>query len=112
MSYLFDLVYAFLLLLAAPVLAWQAVIRGKRRGGLAAKLLGRVPRREGDAPCVWLHAVSVGEVNLLAPLVERLERRYPEWEIVISSTTRTGTPMSDQPRGGDEGSIRSTKRSG
>jgi 3-deoxy-D-manno-octulosonic-acid transferase len=97
MPYLLDLVYAFLLLLAAPVLAWQAVFRGKRRCGLAAKLLGRVPRREGDAHCVWLHAVSVGEVNLLAPLLAELAElahRRPQWQCVVSTTTRAGYDLA------------------
>ena len=42
-----------------------------------AKFLGLVPRPgTSRAPCVWLHAVSVGEVNLLAPLVAEWTRRH------------------------------------
>ena len=37
-----------------------------------AASLGLVPRRAGNRPCVWLHAVSVGEVNLLQPLLAQL----------------------------------------
>jgi 3-deoxy-D-manno-octulosonic-acid transferase len=41
-----------------------------------------------------LHAVSVGEVNLLAPLVEELARRRPQWECVVSTTTATGYALA------------------
>jgi 3-deoxy-D-manno-octulosonic-acid transferase len=39
---------------------------------------------------VWFHAVSVGEVLLLRPLVAEMQRRRPRWDIVISTTTQTG----------------------
>jgi 3-deoxy-D-manno-octulosonic-acid transferase len=41
----------------------------------------------GDRPRVLVHAVSVGEVNALRPLVPLLVERY---EVVVSSTTDTG----------------------
>ena len=90
MAYLLNLVYLGLIALASPWLAWQAWRTGKYRDGWSAKFLGRVPARSGTTRCLWLHAVSVGEVNLLAPLIERWERLHPEWEIVISTTTQTG----------------------
>ena len=44
--------------------------------------------------CLWLHAVSVGEVNLLAPLLKMIEQERPEWECVISTTTTTGMALA------------------
>ncbi len=44
--------------------------------------------------CIWLHAVSVGEVNLLAPLLRVIERERPDWECVISTTTKTGMALA------------------
>ncbi len=44
---------------------------------LASKILGISAATRRPATCVWLHAVSVGEVNLLQTLLERLERDYP-----------------------------------
>ena len=74
MPYLLNVFYVFLILAALPWLLVQAVRKGKYREGYAAKFLGLVPRRTSQRTCVWLHAVSVGEVNLLAPLL-RLDRR-------------------------------------
>ena len=92
--YLINLVYVLVILLAFPWLLWQAIRKGKYREGFAAKFLGRVPRREPDGPCVWLHAVSVGEVNLLAPLLAAMARRRPEWQCVVSTTTMTGMALA------------------
>ncbi len=90
MPYLLNLVYLLLLLAASPWLAWQAVRKGKYRAGYAAKLLGRVPERASRRPCLWLHAVSVGEVHLLAPLLAKIAAERPEWQCVVSTTTATG----------------------
>ena len=94
MPHLLDAAYLLAILLAWPWLLWQAATRGKYREGFAAKLLGRVPPRDGRRPCVWLHAVSVGEVNLLAPLLAELERRHPALECVVSATTKAGYDLA------------------
>jgi 3-deoxy-D-manno-octulosonic-acid transferase len=96
MAWLLNLTYLLLLAIASPWLAWQAWRTGKYRAGWGAKFLGHAPERAGDAPCLWLHAVSVGEVNLLAPLIERWERLHPDWEIVVSTTTRTGFELASK----------------
>jgi len=92
--YLLNLVYLLLILVSLPWLAYQAIRKGKYREGFGQKLLGRVPRRDSQGTCVWLHAVSVGEVNLLATLVDHLVRSRPDWECVVSTTTRTGFALA------------------
>jgi len=92
--YLLNFCYLLLLLLALPRLVYSAVRKGKYREGFAAKLLGLVPRRKSDKTCVWLHAVSVGEVNLLAPLIREIRRRRPDWQCVVSTTTMTGMALA------------------
>ena len=39
---------------------------------------------------LWIHAVSVGEVNLCTQLIRALEPRLPNLKIVVSTTTTTG----------------------
>ena len=94
MRYLFNLLYAVLLVGGLPWLLAAMIRKGKYRAGLAEKFLGRVPRRASDAPCAWLHAVSLGEVSLIAPLVDELRRRHPGWDIAISTTTLTGYELA------------------
>jgi 3-deoxy-D-manno-octulosonic-acid transferase len=92
--YLLNIVYLVLLVVASPWLIYAAWKRGKYRQGHAAKFCGCVPRRRGDRRCIWLHAVSVGEVNVLRPLLSELARRRPELECVISTTTATGYALA------------------
>jgi 3-deoxy-D-manno-octulosonic-acid transferase len=87
-------IYAALLVICAPFIAWTAFRTGKYRDGYREKFLGLVPRREGDATCVWIHAVSVGEVNLLATLLGELRSAHPDWQIVVSTTSRTGFELA------------------
>ncbi|MFO0896086.1 MAG: 3-deoxy-D-manno-octulosonic acid transferase [Pirellulales bacterium] len=94
MRYLLNLIYLAVLLLAAPWLAAQAVRKGKYRQGWLQKFFGLVPRRAGERPCLWLHAVSVGEVNLLATLLRRLQAALPGWDFVVSTTTMTGYALA------------------
>jgi 3-deoxy-D-manno-octulosonic-acid transferase len=95
-SYLLNLVYLLLILVASPWLVYAAVRKGKYREGFAAKLLGRVPRRTSQKTCIWLHAVSVGEVNLLAPLMREIQQHRPDWECVVSTTTATGMALASK----------------
>lgn len=94
MRYLLNLVYLTLLLICSPWIAWTSIWTGKHRNGFKEKLLGLVPRRDSERPGVWLHAVSVGEVNLLRPLLDEIAREKPDWECVISTTTRTGMELA------------------
>jgi 3-deoxy-D-manno-octulosonic-acid transferase len=96
--YLLNLLYLLLILFSLPWLVYQSIRKGKYREGFAEKLLGRVPRREsrGESrgPCLWIHAVSVGEVTLVAPLLGMIATARPGWECVLSTTTMTGMAVA------------------
>lgn len=42
-------------------------------------------------PSIWVHAVSVGEVQAAAPLVRALLKRYPTMPLVLTTMTPTGS---------------------
>ena len=67
----------------------------KYREGWRQKL-GSVPVRASDRPCVWVHAVSVGEAITAAPLVEALRARWPDWDIDVSVSTPTGHEVASR----------------
>lgn len=95
MFWLMDLVYFVLLLVTAPIWVTRLVLhRRKYQHGWAEKLLGLVPCRNSNAPCIWFHAVSVGEVNLLATLLAEMRRRLPNYDICLSTTTQTGMEVA------------------
>ena len=86
------IVYILLIYLLAPFLiayeAWQALTNPDYRGRLGQRL-GYVPRRPQPG-CVWIHAVSVGEVQAAAAVVRELQRRHAGIPIVITTVTPTG----------------------
>lgn len=45
---------------------------------------------------IWLHAVSVGEVQAAAPLVRTLRARYPALPLVLTTVTPTGAERARQ----------------
>jgi 3-deoxy-D-manno-octulosonic-acid transferase len=62
---------------------------GRYRAGWANRF-GHIERKRPDKKCIWIHAVSVGEVNATTTIIRELENRFPDYEIVISTTTDTG----------------------
>ena len=94
MSLLLNLIYLFAMVLLSPWLAWRVVIQKKNRQGSGQKFFGWVPERSGNRECLWFHAVSVGEVKLLKPVIDAIIARAPETEIVVSSTTQTGRTLA------------------
>jgi len=94
MSWLLDLAYLALLAAVSPLLLWRMVWHGKYRTGWSEKLLGRLPVRDGAAPCLWFHAVSVGEVLQLEPVLAEFRHKLPSVEFVISTTTPTGLSVA------------------
>ncbi|MFW6153957.1 MAG: 3-deoxy-D-manno-octulosonic acid transferase [Planctomycetota bacterium] len=84
-----DILYALGLVAAGPV--WLArMIRHKRYRTGWPERLGRAPVCGGGRPVIWIHAVSLGEVNGIRALVDELAAQVPDHPIVISSTTDTG----------------------
>lgn len=85
--------YSLAMRLGLPLLLYHMVWRGLRypeyfrrwdeRLGLFAPLSVK--------PRIWLHAVSVGEVNAAVPLVDALRRRYPDHALLVTTITPTGS---------------------
>ncbi len=86
---LMDCIYFLAALVAVPVLLYQRFVGGKRRGGWAERL-GFLPPRPSDRPCVWIHAVSLGEANATRGIVDALRKQLDGHDVVISATTDTG----------------------
>jgi len=82
---------------AAPFLvayyAPRIILGRKYRRSLSGKL-GRLPDgfypESLGRPRIWFHAVSVGEVVALAPLVKAVKELAPYASIVVSTGTETG----------------------
>ncbi|MES2859281.1 MAG: lipid IV(A) 3-deoxy-D-manno-octulosonic acid transferase [Pseudomonadota bacterium] len=85
--------YSAVLYLLAPVTLYHLVWRGFRQRAYFQRWSERYasyPAGSSEAP-LWLHAVSVGEVNAAAPLVDRLRRDRPDLRLVVTTITPTGS---------------------
>lgn len=92
-----NTIYGLILIVALPWLAWRRIKTGRYKAGLKQKLLGLKslpPTSSRSAPLIWLHGVSVGEVQLLRPLVERWQARCPDWSFAVSTTTDSGMELA------------------
>ena len=90
MRFIIDCVYLLAALAITPTVVYRMVRYGRYRAGWSNRF-GRITRKDPALKkCIWLHAVSLGEVNAAKTLVEELENRFGDFEIVISTTTDTG----------------------
>ncbi len=90
---LLRVAYVVLTYLAVPLLLLHLLWRGFSVPGYRQ----RIPERFGfhgkrlPRDSIWVHAVSVGEVQAAAPLVRALLRRHPAVPLVITTMTPTGS---------------------
>jgi 3-deoxy-D-manno-octulosonic-acid transferase len=94
-SILLDIAYGAGLAAASPYLAFKLLTDRRWRGGVGQRF-GRIPAREGDTPCVWIHGPSVGEILAAKPLVTMLKEHVPEWDVAISTTTPEGRAQAEK----------------
>jgi len=89
MRWIANIVYLMAGLLYAPVLLYEMVFLGKNRRGWRQRF-GFVSQFDPSVKRVWVHAVSLGEMNATCTLVEQLRSKLPDVDIVFSTTTDTG----------------------
>ncbi len=95
MTLAIDATYVGLGLIAAPL----SLLRGRwsrTADHLRRRALTAPPTRSGDRRCLWLHAVSVGEIMTVRRLVARLADAFDDLDIVISSSTRAGVETAQK----------------
>jgi 3-deoxy-D-manno-octulosonic-acid transferase len=90
LPWLLDAAYLVFLLAVSPWLVYRRFVQKKPIAGLRAKLTGNLSRPHRDRPCIWFHAVSVGEVLQLQAVLGRMQALYAGYEFVVTTTTGTG----------------------
>jgi 3-deoxy-D-manno-octulosonic-acid transferase len=89
MKLIIDLLYVFAGLALSPMVLYRRVRHNRYRAGWGERF-GSLRRRHPGRKCIWLHAVSVGEVNAAQTLLAEMDKQFGDFEIVISTTTDTG----------------------
>jgi 3-deoxy-D-manno-octulosonic-acid transferase len=104
MYILYSLLLLCGLVLSLPWWLLQMARSGKYRAGLSERL-GIAPEslRQAALPgCIWVHAVSVGEVLAVTRLLRELEAENPENRVFISTVTQTGQYLARERFGEDK----------
>ncbi len=93
MRTLYNILFLVFFILASPYYFWRMRRRGSWRTGFGerfSKYDAALKQALTNRHVIWLHAVSVGEVNLCTQLINALEARAPNAKMVVSCTTTTG----------------------
>jgi 3-deoxy-D-manno-octulosonic-acid transferase len=85
-NFLFNLafIFAFPYLLLRAAWGKHGVL--ERMGRLSGQKTGELRGRK----VIWFHAASVGEVKALSVIIPQVRRNHPEYELVVSTLTKTG----------------------
>ena len=90
MRIVIDFIYLLVALAITPWVVYRMVRYRRYLAGWSHRF-GRIIRKDPAlTKCIWLHAVSVGEVNAAKTIVKELENRFGNYEIIITATTDTG----------------------
>lgn len=97
MHIMWNVLYNGLLILASPVILAMLLAKPRCRRGLLQRFGFITPRLSPDhRPLIWMHAVSLGEVVAITPLVRELQRRHPDHRFAVSTATETGRDAVEQ----------------
>ncbi|HOC55573.1 MAG TPA: 3-deoxy-D-manno-octulosonic acid transferase [Verrucomicrobiota bacterium] len=93
MRTLYNILFTIGFILSSPYYFMRMRRRGNWQQGFAERF-GRYDTKLKQAitnrDTIWMHAVSVGEVNVCTQLIRALEPRLPNLKIIVSTTTTTG----------------------
>ncbi|HDQ41508.1 MAG TPA: 3-deoxy-D-manno-octulosonic acid transferase [Desulfonatronum sp.] len=96
MILLYRLLFIPALLLTLPFYVPRMLRRGGYAGHFAQRLgfWNGLPPKTAHGRRVWVHAVSVGEILALRPLIRRLREHDHRIEIVLTTTTSTAYALA------------------
>lgn len=97
--------YSLLISLLSPLFVLRLLVKsvnepGYRRQWWRRFALGMPSRLRSGNGLIWVHAVSVGELLAVAPLVERMLQEWPDKAVLITNTTPTGSEQTQKLFGG------------
>src|SRR5688572_11999700 len=93
MKRLYNLLFTVFFCLCAPFYFLKMLRRGNWRKGFSQRFgrySSKVKQAVSNRHVLWIHAVSVGEVNICTQVIAEIERRLPNLKIIVSTTTSTG----------------------
>lgn len=99
MIFLYNLLFPFVFIFFVPAIVFKLI----KRGGVKNSFYERFSfysRKKKEKfkllkhPVVWIHAVSVGETQLVIDFIKTWRKKNPSLSFVISTTTTTGQELA------------------
>src|SRR5512138_3476890 len=93
MRSLYNIFFLIAFVLSSPYYFFRLWRRGNWVSGFGqrfARYSMNLKQALTNRQILWVHAVSVGEINVCVALVHALRQRFPNLKIVVSTTTTTG----------------------
>lgn len=95
------LLYRLIQIAALPLLLLHVASRLLKRNGYRQRLaerFGFLPPQfnQTQSGCIWLHAVSVGEVSTSLPLLRHFRQHAPDIPLYLSTSTLAGRQIADK----------------
>lgn len=93
MRSIYNILFIIGFCLSAPFYFLKMWRRGNWQAGFEQRFAiysSKLKQALTNRHVIWIHAVSVGEVNICIELIRALERALPNVKIVVSTTTSTG----------------------
>ncbi len=97
--FLYNILFAAAYLALLPKYLWRMKRRGGYRAGFEQRFGfygAQIRSRLARSRHLWIHAVSVGEVNVALGFIEELRRRRPELGVVLTVNTSTGAQVASR----------------
>jgi 3-deoxy-D-manno-octulosonic-acid transferase len=88
------LIYSVFFYLLTPLIVARLLYRAVKAPAYRlrwAERFGFVSPVSSDKKTIWVHAVSVGETLAAVPLVKALQERYPDYRLIVTCMTPTGS---------------------
>ncbi|WP_299977633.1 lipid IV(A) 3-deoxy-D-manno-octulosonic acid transferase [uncultured Pseudoteredinibacter sp.] len=88
--------YSLIFYLALPAVLLRLLWRAIKAPAYAKRWqerLGLFPKLKNSRPVICLHSVSVGETIAASPLIKRLLEDYPDHQLMVTTTTPTGSAL-------------------
>lgn len=93
-SVLYNIVTIAAAVVLLPVILVALAVVPKFRAGIFTKLGFYDIKLDHNKQTIFFHAVSVGEVNAVEQLIKSTRQAFPDANIVLSTTTKTGQEIA------------------
>jgi 3-deoxy-D-manno-octulosonic-acid transferase len=93
MRLFYNILFLIFFVLSSPYYFFRMQRRGNWRKGFGQRFGqydNKIKQAITNRHVLWMHAVSVGEMNVCVELIRALEPRLPNLKIMVSTTTTTG----------------------